>query len=302
MENHKNQPVPATDRLTLAAVNAMPRPQAEAALAAIFEHAPWVAAQALAGAPFATVASLHDAMMQALRTAAAERQLAVIRAHPDLGSKFARAELTAASRAEQGALDLDRLSDEEFARFEQLNANYRERFGFPFIICVRRHTRDSILIQFERRLANSADDERAAALDQIGLITRLRLCAQVDGPGKPQTDGRLTTHVLDLNAGCPARRIALSLYEVGASACGLLMQTITNNDGRTDTPLLGGGPLRIGTYEIVFAAAAYFGSQTGTKTWMFYDIALRFSIAEPEGHYHVPLLLTPWSYSTYRGS
>ena len=110
-----------------------------------------------------------------------------------------RAELTDHSQTEQGSLGLDRLSAEEFERFSRLNAAYREKFGFPFIICVRRHTRDSILRQFERRLRNDIASERAAALAEIGLITRLRLVAKVDGPGKPTTTGRLSTHVLDLS-------------------------------------------------------------------------------------------------------
>src|SRR5882724_5324855 len=92
---------------------------------------------------------------------------------PELGGKVARAgAMTDDSKAEQGGLGLDRLSDEEFARFERLNAAYREKFGFPFIVCVRRHTRDSILRQFERRTHNDAAAELAAALAEIGFITR----------------------------------------------------------------------------------------------------------------------------------
>lgn len=284
--------------LTLDALNAMPRRDAAAALADIFEHAPWVAEAALAKVPLPTVAALHETMMRVLREAPAARQLEVIRAHPELGSKVARADLTDASRAEQGALGLDRLSEEEFNRFQKLNGDYRGRFGFPFIICVRRHTRDSILRQFERRLTNSEAQERAAALDEIGFITRLRLGARVDGPDKPKTDGRLSTHILDLTTGRPARNVPISLYEAGASARGKLMGTISNADGRTDAPLLANEPLRIGTYELTFDVSAYFDA----TPHLFDVITLRFSIAEPEGHYHVPLLLSPWSYSTYRGS
>jgi 2-oxo-4-hydroxy-4-carboxy-5-ureidoimidazoline decarboxylase len=174
-----------TAPLTLDALNERPRDGFVAALGAIFEHAPWVAEAALAGRPFLTVVAVHAAMVAALRAAPAERQLAVIRAHPELGSKVARAELTDASRAEQGSLGLDRLSEHEFGRFNRLNAAYRARFGFPFIICVRRHTRDSILDQFEQRLRHDTDTELAAALEEIGHITRLRLAARVEGPGMP---------------------------------------------------------------------------------------------------------------------
>jgi 2-oxo-4-hydroxy-4-carboxy-5-ureidoimidazoline decarboxylase len=272
-----------------------------AALGEIFEHSPWVAQAASAKRPFASVAALHAAMVDAVRAAPADRQLAFLQAHPELGSKVGRAPvLTDASQDEQGGLGLDRLSDEEFERFNSLNAVYRERFGFPFIICVRRHTRDSILRQFERRAGQPKDVEFANAINEIGLITRLRLVAAVDGPGKPRTQGHLSTHVLDNVRGGPAAGIKVALYEVGASARALIVATTTNADGRTDAPLLGGGPLRIGTYELQFTVGDYF---SGSADPPFLDVVpIRFSIAEPEGHYHVPLLVTPWSYSTYRGS
>ena len=117
---------------------------------------------------------------------------------------------------------------------------------------MRRHTRDSILAQFERRLPNDADTERARALDEIGLIKRLRLMAKVEDPGKPVTAGRLTTHALDLCSGRPAAGVKIALHEVGASARSLLRETVTNADGRTDAPLIAGEPLRIGTYELTF--------------------------------------------------
>jgi 2-oxo-4-hydroxy-4-carboxy-5-ureidoimidazoline decarboxylase len=237
-------------------------------------------------------------MVNAVLTAPASRQLAFIGGHPELGSRVARADLTAESQAEQGGLGLDRLSGEEFERFHRLNQAYRQKFGFPFIICVRRHTRDSILRDFERRLENSIDAERAQALAEIALITRLRLVALVDGPGKPKTDGRLSTHVLDTAAGRPAAGVRIALYEIGASARGLLTETVSNADGRTDAPLLATATLRIGTYELQFDVGRYFRAQPS----LLGVVPIRFSIAEPEGHYHVPLLVTPWSYTTYRGS
>ena len=275
-----------------------------AALGDVFEHAPWVAQATATGRPYRTVADLHHAMIRAVAQAPAETQLAFIRAHPELGSKVKRFDITADSQAEQGSLGLDRLSDREYQRFVALNAAYREKFGFPFIVCVRRHTRDSILRQFELRLDNDVDTERATALDEIGLITRLRLVAKVDGPGKPKTDGRLSTHVLDTATGRPAAGVKIVLHEVGASARGVLAETVTNADGRTDAPLLAGAPLRIGAYELCFDVGCYFASQrVDLAVPPFLDIVpIRFSITEPEGHYHLPLLVTPWSYATYRGS
>lgn len=285
-----------TASVTLDALNGMAPSAFVAELGEVFEHAPWVAEGTLPGRPYGTVAAIHDAMMGVVRAASADRQQAFIAGHPELGSRVARRDLTDASKAEQGSLGLDRLSADEFDRFSRGNTAYREKFRFPFIVCVRRHTRDSILAQFERRLVNDLETERATALREIGLITRLRLAAKVEGPGQPATTGRLSTHVLDTRAGRPAVGVKIALYEVGASARGLLLETVTNADGRTDKPLIAGEPLRIGTYELNFDVGAYFGNG-------FLDIVpVRFSIAEPEGHYHVPLLVTPWSYSTYRGS
>lgn len=290
--------------LTLDQLNAASREDFVAALGDVFEHAPWVADAAAPLRPFPTVAALHGAMLEAVRQAPAERQFAFLRAHPELGSKVKRADITADSQAEQGSLGLDRLSEEEFSRFSRLNAAYRDKFGFPFIICVRRHTRDSILRNFERRLDNDAQAERNAALGEIGLITRLRLVAKVDGPGKPKTDGRLSTHVLDTLSGKPAQGLRISLYEIGASARGLLIETATNAHGRTGAPLMADAPLRIGTYELQFHAGDYFRARNiALAEPPFLDVVpVRFSIADAEGHYHVPLLVTPWSYTTYRGS
>jgi 2-oxo-4-hydroxy-4-carboxy-5-ureidoimidazoline decarboxylase len=276
-----------------------------AAIGDTFELAPWVAEVAAAKRPFATVTALHDAMIGAVRAAPRERQLAFVCGHPDLAGKAARAgDVTEDSRREQASVGLDTLSEEEFARFHRLNDAYKAKFGFPFIVCVRRHTRDSILTQFERRLRHDAATEFATALQEIHFITRLRLAAKVTGEGMPRVNGRLSTHVLDTHAGRPAVGIAVELYEFAGERAHRIATATTNADGRTDQPLIAGRPLPIGRYELRFAVGDHFrsrGIEQGDPP--FLDIVpLRFSIAEPEGHYHVPLLCTPWSYSTYRGS
>jgi 2-oxo-4-hydroxy-4-carboxy-5-ureidoimidazoline decarboxylase len=244
-------------------------------------------------------------MLGALRAAPRERQLDFLRGHPDLAGKAARAgALTDDSRREQASVGLDSLSEEEFARFHRLNDAYKAKFDFPFMICVRRHSRDSILRQFERRLGNDAATEFAAALQEVFYITRLRVAGKVTGEGMPLVNGRLSTHVLDTHAGRPAVGIAIELYEFAGEKAHCIDTAITNADGRTDQPLIAGRPLPIGRYELRFAVGNHFrsrGIESGDPP--FLDIVpLRFSIAEPEGHYHVPLLCTPWSYSTYRGS
>ena len=292
-------------RRSLDFLNSATREDFIAALGGVFEHALWVAERAHARAPFKTVTDLFDAMLTAMAEAGRDEQLTLLRNHPDLGGKSARAgRLTAASAAEQGGLGLDQLTDEEFARFQRLNAAYRDKFGFPFIICVRRQTRDAILAAFARRLENDRETELAAALEEVALIARLRLADQVEGPGMPKTEGRLTTHVLDTHAGGPAAGVRIELYEFGASASALLAEAVTNADGRTDAPLLSGAPLRVGRYELRFHVGDYFAKRNiALPKPAFLDVVpVRFSIAEAEGHYHVPLLVTPWSYATYRGS
>jgi 2-oxo-4-hydroxy-4-carboxy-5-ureidoimidazoline decarboxylase len=166
---------------TLAALNAADRPAFVAAIGDIFEHAPWVAERAWPARPFASVAALHDAMMAAVRAAPRDEQIKLLRGHPELGGKVARAgAMTDDSKAEQGGLGLDRLNDADFARFERANAAYAKKFGFPFIVCVRNHgSAGSIIAAFEARVGNDVETEFAAALAEIGQITRLRLDAKV---------------------------------------------------------------------------------------------------------------------------
>ena len=115
---------------------------------------------------------------------------------------------------------------------------------------------------------------------------------------------RLSTHVLDTSRGAPASRIPVELHFFDGGQRRLLATAVTNTDGRTDAPLMIGEAFRVGTYELVFDVGAYFRSvATATADPPFLDVVpIRFTIAEPDGHYHVPLLVSPWSYSTYRGS
>ena len=147
------------NRVSLESLNATDKAGFTAALGDIYEHAPWVAQAVYGERPFGTLAALHDAMMSAVRAAPTDQRLALIKGHPDLAGKAARAGvMTNESTAEQASVGLDRLSDAEFAQFHRLNSAYREKFGIPFIVCVRRHSRDSILRQFERRVQNGTAD------------------------------------------------------------------------------------------------------------------------------------------------
>ena len=178
--------------MTLDEVNAASVPELVTALGAVFEHAPWVAEQAAAQRPFATVAALHEAMTAAVQGAPEATQLEFLRGHPELGGTAARGgQMAAHSIAEQAALGLERLADDRAGEIQALNAEYSARFGFPFILCVSSAYRAPRSWRTSRSRLNNTRATRRwhTALAEIRLITRLRLVALVDGPGKPVTTG-----------------------------------------------------------------------------------------------------------------
>ena len=162
--------------MKLAELNALDRDGFVAALGSVAEHSPWVVAETWARRPFASVDELVEALHATMSAAPQERQLVLIRAHPDLAGRAAIAgDLTDASAREQASAGLDRLTPADYQRFHHLNDAYRDRFGFPFIICVREHAKESILEAFETRLHHEPAAEIATAVDQIGRIVRLRV-------------------------------------------------------------------------------------------------------------------------------
>ena len=163
-------------RITLDQLNAMHTGTFVTTLAGIFEHSPWVSEAALAKRPFTSIDQLHDAMVTAVAQAGDAQQLALINAHPELAGKAAvRGELTHESTREQSGAGLDLCTQEEFDRLQALNAAYREKFGFPFILAVRGFDRHGIIANFEARLHHSRDVELRESLQQIYRIARFRL-------------------------------------------------------------------------------------------------------------------------------
>ncbi len=286
-------------QLLLNELNSIAPEEFVAALEGVFEHAPWVAEAAAKQRPFPGVTELHAAMLQAVDAAPPDRQLKFLRGHPALAAQtLASAGLTAESRAEQHGLQLGSLGNRVEA-FETASSAYAARFGFPFIVCVRRQTPPFVLRNLERRLTNTPQQEVAAAMAEIAHITRLRLVDRVTGPGMPKTTGQLSAHVLDTARGRAASGIKIEVLREDV----LINQAVTNVDGRTDTPLLADGPLRIGRYELRFHVAAFYEGLPSISDPPLYDvIPVRIGVAEPEAHYHIPLLLGAWSYTTYRGS
>jgi OHCU decarboxylase len=162
--------------VSLEQLNSLDRAAFVAAIGHVFEDSPWIAEATWPQRPFGSLDALHQALCATVYAAGQEQQLALIQAHPDLVGRAALAGgLGAESSAEQAAAGLGTLSAEEIARFQQFNAAYRERFGFPFVICARENKKDSILAGFAARLPNSHEQEIATALGEIAKIARLRL-------------------------------------------------------------------------------------------------------------------------------
>lgn len=163
--------------LTLDALNRMEAAGFEAVLGQVFEHSPWVAAQAAAARPFASADALHAAMMAAVAAAPRERQLGLLRAHPELaGREAVEGGLTPDSSTEQGRLGFTALPRDEFERIARINRAYREKHGFPAIVALALHRhRDTVIEAMQARAANDTETEIATALAQVGHITRARL-------------------------------------------------------------------------------------------------------------------------------
>ena len=158
------------------AINGLDRAGFVECFGRLFENSPWIAEAAWRDRPFEDPEDLYEALVAAMHAAPRQRKLALIRAHPDLAGRAAiEGTLTDSSRREQASAGLDRLTPDEYAAFTRTNDAYRERFGFPFVVCAREHTKESILRVASERLANTEDEEIRVALEEIAKIARLRL-------------------------------------------------------------------------------------------------------------------------------
>ena len=231
--------------------------EAEQMLDGLYEHTPWIGAQAVKARPFRTLAQLKQTMAECLGSAAADAQLALIRAHPELAGKAMVAQtLTAESTHEQGKAGLTACTPEEFAHIAQLNAAYNARFGYPFVLCVRgpRGTgmsRQQIIDTFERRLSGHPDFERAENLRQINRIAEIRLAdkfaaeptlgnevwdwheklAQHSDPGFAEVGQLTVTYLTDAHRAC-AQRISQTMLDAGFDS--VHIDAVGNVVGRYD--------------------------------------------------------------------
>jgi 2-oxo-4-hydroxy-4-carboxy-5-ureidoimidazoline decarboxylase len=156
----------------LAELNAMDRVEFVRAVGPVFEHSPWVAARTESQRPFQSCADLHTALVATVARASDDEKLSLIRAHPDL---IGAGDLTAVSQAEQASAGLLGATPDEAKQFREFNRQYRDRFGFPFVICARLNKKKAIAQAFPVRLRNSREQEMQTALQEIYKIAGLRL-------------------------------------------------------------------------------------------------------------------------------
>jgi len=249
--------------------------------------------EVLAGAPYGDVDALV-AHARAVATPLSEDELnEALAQHPRIGEQGDRM-----SQAEQSAPDAD---DAELAvRIAEGNREYEQKFGRVFLIRAAGRTRAEILIELRRRLALDHETELQTAIEQLRQIMELRLRTLFSGVGLPEASGRsqITTHVLDTARGRPAARVPVRLDAFSEGEWHELGKGITDEDGRVDQ--LGPSQVPGGRYRVVFDTAAYFATQDLIS--FFPEIAVDFEVWSVDEHFHIPLLLSPFSYSTYRGS
>jgi urate oxidase len=200
------------ERITVEEASNLNREGFVAMFGPVFEGSPWVAEEAWHARPFGSLSGLHAALVEAMYGAPDERRLDLIRAHPDLAGKAAIAgDLTPESTREQTSAGLDRLTPEEYEAFTEMNRAYHRKFGFPMVVCVREHTKESILTNAATRLEHAPEQEMENALAEISKIARLRLLDLVEDGEAPETEGDWMSR---------SRKLEDSAIVMGASSYG----------------------------------------------------------------------------------
>lgn len=296
--------------MTLSALLALSHSEIVTYLKGIYENSPWVAEGLLRNVvdgnitleSVSNVGDLWRAMKPIVDAAPYERKLELLRAHPDLCCDKLES-LSSSSQAEQTRSGLQSLTEEEKERFISMNEQYKSKFGFPFILAVRHATKYTVLAALEGRLKHEVDAEFLAAISQVHKIAWMRLlqAIQIENP-----KGFLTCHILDTANGVPAANMRVHLHRLQPQEQPVFLAEFqTNDDGRLPNgPALKGQDFIVGTYRWTFFVGDYFARKGNYVSGLpFLDqVPIQFGLDDPDEHYHVPLLVSPWSYSTYRGS
>ena len=249
------------------------------------------AAQMAAARPFAGVEALAASADAIWRALAEADWLEAFAAHPRIGSSGGSGWSDDEQAGVAGAPEQTR------RRLEEVNRHYEARFGYIFIVCATGKTADEMLVLIERRLRHRPGDELRIAAEEQRKITQLRLRKLLE----PERDtGMITTHVLDISRGVPAVGITVILELRQSSAWAPIGRGITDENGRVNT-LTTEGRLAPGTYRLTFDIGSFHREQ-GLSVSFFPEVKITFNVRDPDEHFHLPLLLSPFGYSTYRGS
>lgn len=289
--------------LNIQDVNNLSNEEFVAQLGDVYEHAPWVMEATAKSRPFSSRLDLYSASVAVLKQAKKEEQLALLCGHPELARPdLNEGQITADSEQEQKSLDLMSLSGDPKRKLNSISNAYKDRHGFPAVVCVREHSDlTSVISEIERRISRSSKVEFNEALGEVMKISWNRIRDRVEaGRSKP---GYLTTHVLDTANGTAAAGLGFELSFIKRGVHSPIFAGFTDNDGRSDGPILDGSDFTQGEFELIFRAGDYLRkANPEVKRKYFGDVPIRVLIDAPDEHYHVPLILSHWGYTTYRGS
>ncbi len=275
-------------------LNALSADEASRALKQCCGAAAWVR-RMVDARPFADVDSMFGASDSIWWSLTREDWLEAFAAHPRIGSKrdveqksgtekaWSEGEQSGAARAEQEVLDA----------LARANADYEQRFGHIYIVCATGKSAPEMLAIARARLANDPETELRIAAEEQRKITHIRLAKLLESHA--MSTGKITTHVLDTARGKPAGGVPIVLEKKGEGGFREIGRGVTDADGRLKT-LLGDAPVEAATYRLTFDVAAYLDGA------FFPEVQITFAVRDAGQHHHVPLLLSPFGYSTYRGS
>lgn len=269
----------------------------------VYDHASWIIERIAGCRPFTSRMELYLATAIEIDRASERERLALLTGHPELARPDLNNDtLTVDSTREQSGAGLLNMGNESKAHLNAIARKYTERHGFPGVVCVREHSgSESIIRELRRRVDRSTLREEKAAINEVKKIGWARIRDRVSAP--TGHGGYLTTHALDTVKGQAANDLSFSLSIVKGGYPVPIRTACTNEDGRSDGAILSDGDFIPGVYEVTFRVGDYFIELNEADGRRYLDdVPIRVSIDDPSAHYHVPLILSRWGYTTYRGT
>jgi len=281
--------------MTILQLNELSQAEFVRVVGPVFEQSPQIAELAWLKRPFRDADQLHTVLCDIVRAAGEPEKIGLIRAHPDLVGRATRTGRSIPELNGDLTTGQEPLTVTEIENFQKYNAEYRYKFGFPFVICARRNDKTAILTGFERRLKHTREQEVTAALEEIFQMARQRL--EELAPGRV-TAASLSTQVLDTTAGTPANGMTIELWSITDGTFTLVKTVKTHAEGRPAAPLLSTQEMKAGEYEVIYCFGDHFGTLGGKR---FLDrVPVRFFIVDADASCHLTVQCSPWTYSVCR--